>query len=55
MAKDHLGEVEVSNGAAIGGALVIFRKTRLYRDVPAKTIFFLIYFVQARSAAALSR
>tara|TARA_B100000459_G_scaffold93785_1_gene53153 strand:+ start:298 stop:462 length:165 start_codon:yes stop_codon:yes gene_type:complete len=23
LAKDHLGEVEVSNGAAIGGALVL--------------------------------
>jgi hypothetical protein len=27
LAKDHLGEVEVSNGAAIGGALMIFLGT----------------------------
>ena len=55
MAKDHLGEVEVSNGAAIGGALVLFSATRLYQQARRKTIIILIISFFLGSAVALSR
>ena len=36
MAKDHLGEVEVSSGAAIGGALILFSNRLLQKQAVGK-------------------